>query len=160
MEESWDVIKILIHIYSLIVHYYLHFHADIHIVKNTPDSWKYLFLISATFFFSITFVLNGINSGRWFTKNKKYDYSFWRKSCKFYCERLAMIIPITYIYYFIFTFSILYIFEEKNIKQMLIETLIPNIFLISNYVSIEKNVIFNLSNSLSVNIHVDKVIRN
>ena len=143
MERSLNGLRIIAHIYLLIIHYFLFFNSVFQFnFEQISIPQRHLFHLSVTFSFIIFFVMSGIISGKWFTKQLKSNASILRISILFFWQRLLMIVPITYIYYFTFTMSNLFFFKHSQIKQMIMESLWPNLFFISNYISVGKNVIF------------------
>ena len=96
--------------------------------------------VLAMYCFAVTFVINGINSGRWLTRQLSARSSCVRVTCKFYWQRLTAIISITYLYYTAFTMSNLVVFKSTLFTTMLWDSLWPNLFFVSNFVSIESNV--------------------
>ena len=134
-------VRSIAHIYVLVAHFILYSIPDIQEkLERLNVQVKHLITLSSLLAFTIFFVLSGVSSGRWWTKETSLQSSFSKISLRFYWERLSMIVPLSYSYYLTFTMSNLFIFRDIQIKQMLMETLLPNMLFISNYISIGKNV--------------------
>ena len=142
MATPWNGMRAMNHITFLIAHYFLHFKNDLEFKPDTLSVPKnHLLCLISYFSFMIYFVLSGISSGKCLTKKIELHCSFKRISFQFYWDRLSIIVPITYIYYLTFSMAFFFIFNQNQIRKMFIESLLANLLFISNYFSIESNVI-------------------
>ena len=65
MERSFDGLRIIVHIYFLILHYILFFNSVIEVnVDNISIPEKHLLRLSVVLSFMIFFVVSGITSGK------------------------------------------------------------------------------------------------
>ena len=132
--------RAIIHLIVMAFHYGMFVTDADTVAHHTPVPVFYLTHVLAMYCFAVTFVINGINSGRWLTRQLSARSSCVRVTCKFYWQRLTAIISITYVYYAAFTMSNLVVFKSSLLTAMLWDSLWPNLLFVSNYVSIESNV--------------------
>ena len=128
-----DGMHAISHIYVLLFHYYLIFLAGDE-VENMPVPILHLFRLSLMVVFSVFFVINGINSGRWLTRSIGSGRSLVRVSIKFIVERLAMIVAITYIFYICFALFVFFVAKELAFQRLVLDGMVANLFFVSNYV--------------------------
>ena len=140
MSKIEDGMRAIIHLIVMAFHYGMFVTDADTVAHHTPVPVFYLTHVLAMYCFAVTFVINGINSGRWLTRHLSARSSCVRVTCKFYWQRLTAIISITYFYYLAFTMSNLVVFKSSLFTTMLWDSLWPNLFFVSNFMSIESNV--------------------
>ena len=136
-----DVLRVLGHLYFLILHYNVVLHQNIETkFDELSVPQKHILQMSILLFLCLFFLLSGVRSARWLTKNIQSGCSYYQMSLKFYLEHLAMIVPIVYLYYFTFAFIIVFLLRQAIITEMLKHSWLSNFLFIFNYFSIENNV--------------------
>ena len=144
MSRPVDGIRVLGHIYMLMAHYAGLFVEDPDKalieppVRSVPLIYSYLKIM--IYLLVLNYVLSGISSGRWLTKHMNESPHTLRVIAKFYWQRLAMIIPMTYIYYLTFAMTNWFVFKDPIITQKIWDSLWANLFFVANFASIESNV--------------------
>ena len=144
MGRPVDGLRFFGQFYALLVHYVAFFVEDPDKALTEPPVRPvpliYSFQTLILYFLILNFILIGISSGKWLTKHLNESPHTLRVIAKFYWQRLAMIIPMTYIYYLIFSMANWFVFKDPIISQKIWDSLWPNLFFVSNLVSIETNV--------------------
>ena len=139
MSKIFDGLRVIAHFYSLLFHFSCAF--IISKEDKIPIILLHLHRFFSQYFSVIFFVINGIYSARSITNiMNKMSSQFPKIMMKFYFERLALILPITYIYYLIFSIIISILPNNYNLIEMQKKSFFPNLFFISNFYQIESNV--------------------
>ena len=144
MGKPVDGLRFFGQFYALFAHYVAVFVEDPDKALIEPPersvSLIYLYRTANLYLMIINFILIGISSGKWLTQHLNKSPNTSRVISKFYWQRLAMIIPMTYIYYLLVSMANYFLFKDLILTQKIWESLLPNLFFISNFVSIESNV--------------------
>ena len=132
-----DGMRALLHIYALLFHYNS---MRVNAATNIPGVFVlHLVRLSIVSTFTVFFVINGINSGQWFTKHVKSRRSLTRVSLKFVFERLSMIVPMTLLCYSANVFYFLAMGENRLLRRAK-DSLMSNLLFVANFVSFDNNV--------------------
>ena len=142
MYETIHGLRSFTHLNVLFIHY---IGLDL---KDSPyvdtEKWPIALIHSfqnyQLFCLCIIFVLTGINNGKWLTKYNRRCTSYVKLFMIYYWERLILIVPITYIYFAIYSFTTIVILKHPLITAKIKQCLIPNLLFIANIKSIECNV--------------------
>ena len=141
MDRLDDGMRAIIHLVVMTYHYLGFFVANPYkVVNETSIPVRYLCHVGAMYCFSVTFVINGINSGRWLIRQSRTQSSFMNITFKFYWQRLSKIILITYIYYMTVSMANLFIFKSHLLAKLMRKSFWSNLLFLSNFLSIESNV--------------------
>lgn len=131
--------KVLSHLLILALHYSWLYNSEPEIYFNLPTQLFHSLFIILMMTFVVFFVIGGFYSAKWLTRNLILDSSLIKVWLKFYFQRLSMIVPNTYLLYFITSSTVFLLIRNIIFKKLILKSLPGNIFFISNLVSVENN---------------------
>ena len=140
MKRPIDGLRAIGHLYILLFHYNAHFFVSDEKLNEIPIALIYFNKLILMFIFILSFVNCGVNSGIWFTNKIMKNSSFFKITIKFYFERIALILPMTYLYYIIYIVFISFSSNKDYLIKIQMKSFLSNLLFISNIVSVESNV--------------------
>ena len=138
--ERFNGLRSIGHLYILFLHYFAEFLNLNENSKNIGVPLLHINRFILMYIFVIFFVINGINCGRWMSNKIETKSNFFRMVIKFYFERLSLILPITYLYFFTFMVFIYSFYRSSFLLKMNMDSLLSNLLFIGNFISLESNV--------------------
>lgn len=135
-----DLFRVLIHLYSLTIHYFFFFIVNIiNVQKSSTLTTIQLSQLLHSNNLSISFLSNGFVYSRLFTKLYRNKENFINVQIEFYKQRFKTILPITYLFYFsAFLFSL--IIKNYKLAKFIFINLPWHSLFILNIINVEKNV--------------------
>ena len=127
------------HLYILFLHYLTSNLEIIEKLKSVPVPLLHLNRTLVMYIFVIFFVINGYYCGRRITNKINKTSGNLKIFIKFYIERLAMILPTTYLYILAFM-AFIHFRPGCSLFHLQMESLTSNLLFLGNFFSLESNV--------------------